>query len=120
MNWGTSQIRNNVSGISSPMKSIYNSLMQLTKLSTIDLTAISSTITFIAGIFSSIWSTFVVVFTSHDVISMIIGAILVLIGITIIMILAVIFVFGFLEMGFVFGWEIYPIFNTKFVREKLL
>lgn len=119
-NWGTSQIRNNVSGISSPMKSFYNSLMQLTKLSTIDLTAISSTITFIADIFSSIWSTFVVVFTSHDVISMIIGAILVLIGIIIIMILANIFVFGFMEMRFVFGWEIYPIFNPKFVREKLL
>ncbi len=119
-NWGTSQIRNNASGISSPLKTIYNNLVELTKLSTIDLSAISSTIMSIAGIFSSIRSTFVAVFASHDVISIIIGSILILIGVAIIVVLAIIFVFGYLEMGFVYGWEIYPIFNPKFVKGKLL
>lgn len=97
----------NAMGIKSPAGMIYELIATLSAVTGSALaTAIANAIASITEYFAGLWKGLVALITSKDVISIVIGAIILLVGAVCIAIMAKMFVYGFLRKGFATGWKV--------------
>lgn len=117
--YANDQARDTASNTPSIWKTIYELIITLNNLSIINFSSLLTIIETITIYFSSIYTTLVLAIFSHDLISVLIGVALIILGCAIITFITILFVFGYLEKGFVIGWQIYSDFSSKWIHEVL-
>ncbi len=68
----------------------------------------------ISTIFSTIWATICSAFHAIPVLGAILAFAIGSVGVAVIFVLTTMFVMGFLERGFAFGWKIHGLLNWEF------